>query len=73
MGEHCSMAERRADDATRDVESWLKCEYMQDHVGASYEGIISTVTSFGLFVELRDIYVEGLVHVTALTNDYYKV
>ncbi len=72
LGEHCSMAERRADDASRDVESWLKCEYMQEHVGETYGGIISTVTSFGLFVELSDIYVEGLVHVTALTNDYYK-
>lgn len=72
LGEHCSMAERRADDASRDVESWLKCEYMQEHVGETYAGIISTVTSFGLFVELSDIYVEGLVHVTALTNDYYK-
>ncbi|MGB1258104.1 MAG: ribonuclease R [Thiolinea sp.] len=72
LGEHCSMAERRADDASRDVVSWLKCEYMQEHVGETYAGIISAVTSFGLFVELSDIYVEGLVHVTALTNDYYK-
>jgi ribonuclease R len=71
FGDHCSMAERRADDATRDVVDWLKCEYMLDKIGESYPGIISSVTSFGIFVELQDIYVEGLVHVTALGNDYY--
>lgn len=69
--DHSSMAERRADDASRDVMAWLKCEYMQDRVGQEYEGIISAVTSFGLFVELNDVYVEGLVHVTALPGDYY--
>ena len=72
FGEHCSMTERRADDATRDAIDWLKCEYMQDRVGEEYEGIISSVTSFGLFVELDDIYVEGLVHVTSLSQDYYQ-
>ncbi|MEB4592107.1 ribonuclease R [Candidatus Thiothrix sp. Deng01] len=72
LGEHCSMTERRADDATRDVTAWLKCEYMQEHVGDSFTGVISGVTGFGLFVELTDIYVEGLVHVTALTSDYYR-
>ena len=66
------MAERRADDASRDVTAWLKCEYMQEHVGDVFDGIVSAVTNFGLFVELSDIYVEGLVHVTALTNDYYR-
>ncbi|MBJ6610568.1 MAG: ribonuclease R [Candidatus Thiothrix moscowensis] len=71
LGEHCSMTERRADDATRDVTAWLKCEYMQEHVGDSFSGVISGVTGFGLFVELSDIYVEGLVHITALTSDYY--
>ncbi|MBU0653822.1 MAG: ribonuclease R [Gammaproteobacteria bacterium] len=71
LGEHCSMTERRADDATRDVTAWLKCEYMQEHVGESFSGIISGVTGFGLFVELSDIYVEGLIHITALTSDYY--
>lgn len=71
LGEHTSMTERRAEDASRDVTAWLKCEYMQDRVGDTFDGIISAVTSFGLFVELRDIYVEGLIHVTALTNDYY--
>jgi len=71
LGEHCSMCEQRADDASRDVMSWLKAEYMQDKVGETFSGIISTVTGFGLFVELNDIYVEGLVHVTALKSDYY--
>jgi ribonuclease R len=71
LGEHCSVTERRADDATRDAVDWLKCEYMMDKVGEDYEGIVSSVTSFGLFVELKDIYVEGLVHITALDNDYY--
>jgi ribonuclease R len=71
LGEHCSVTERRADDATRDAVDWLKCEYMLDKVGESYDGIVSSVTSFGIFVELRDIFVEGLVHVTALHNDYY--
>ncbi|MEE9492673.1 MAG: ribonuclease R [Gammaproteobacteria bacterium] len=71
FGEHCSMSERRADDATRDAIDWLKCEYMMDKVGEAYDGVITSVTSFGVFVELRDIYVEGLVHITALNNDYY--
>jgi len=71
LGEQCSMTERRADEATRDVEAWLKCEYMMDKVGECFDGIISGVTSFGLFVELQGIYVEGLVHVTSLSNDYY--
>jgi ribonuclease R len=71
LGEQCSMTDRRAEDATRDVESWLKCEYMMDKVGEVFDGIISGVTSFGLFVELKGIYVEGLAHVTSLSNDYY--
>jgi ribonuclease R len=71
LGEHCSMTERRADDATRDAVDWLKCEYMMDKVGENYDGIVSSVTSFGIFVELKEIYVEGLVHITALHNDYY--
>lgn len=71
IGEQCSMTERRADEATRDAVSWLKCEYMMDKVGEEFDGIISAVTSFGIFVELSKIYVEGLVHVTALSNDYY--
>ncbi|WP_419569610.1 ribonuclease R [Rheinheimera sp.] len=72
LGEQCSMTERRADDATREVSDWLKCEYMQDHVGDSFKGVVSTVTNFGLFVRLVDLYIEGLVHVTSLPNDYYR-
>lgn len=71
IGEHCSMTERRADRAARDATDWLKCDYLQDHVGKTFEGVIMDVTSFGFFVELKDIYVQGLVHVTALKNDYY--
>jgi len=71
-GEHCSMTERRADDATREVQAWLKCEYLQDHVGDEFNGVVSAVTSFGLFVELENIYIEGLVHITALPSDYYN-
>jgi len=66
------MTSRRADEATRDVSDWLKCEYMQERVGEVHQGVISGVTSFGLFVELSDIYIEGLVHITALKNDYYQ-
>ncbi|MHA7817591.1 MAG: ribonuclease R [Pseudohaliea sp.] len=72
LGEHCSMTERRADDATRDVDAWLKCEYLQDRVGEEFAGVVAAVTSFGLFVELSDLYIEGLVHVTALPGDYYR-
>lgn len=71
LGEACSTTERRADEATRDAVDWLKCEFMMDKVGDVFEGIITGVTSFGIFVELQEIYVEGLVHVTALKNDYY--
>lgn len=70
-GEHCSATERRADDATRDAVDWLKCEYMLDKIGEVFSGVISSTTSFGIFVELQDIYVEGLIHVSALGNDYY--
>ncbi|MEZ5555490.1 ribonuclease R [Haliea sp.] len=72
QGLHCSMTERRADDATRDVESWLKCEFLQEHVGDEFDGVIAAVTSFGLFVELQPIYIEGLVHISALPGDYYS-
>lgn len=71
LGEHCSMTERRADDATRDVADWLKCEFMQDHVGDTFTGVISTVTNFGLFVRLSDLHIEGLVHITSLGRDFY--
>jgi ribonuclease R len=71
LGIHCSMTERRADDATRDVEAWLKCFYMRDHLGSSFEGTISSVTGFGLFVALDDLFIEGLVHVSELGADYF--
>lgn len=71
LGMHCSMTERRADDATRDVETWLKCFYMQDKVGETFNGSVAGVTSFGLFVALDEVYVEGLLHVTELGNDYF--
>lgn len=71
LGEHCSTSERRADRATRDVVDWLKCDYMLNKVGQSFDGHIVDVTGFGVFVELDKIYVEGLVHVTALENDCY--
>jgi ribonuclease R len=72
LGEHCSLTERRADEATREVVAWLKCEYMQDRVGEDFVGVIAGVTSFGFFVELKDIYVEGLVHISRLKDDYYQ-
>ncbi len=68
---HCSMTERRADESTREIVQWYKCQYMQDRVGDEFHGTISSVTSFGVFVELDDIFVEGLVHITSLPNDYY--
>ncbi|WP_043739822.1 ribonuclease R [Thioalkalivibrio nitratireducens] len=71
LGEHCSMTERRADDATRDAVAWLKAEYMQDKVGDVFDGVVSGVTGFGLFVEIVDVFIDGLVHVTSLDNDYY--
>ena len=72
LGNHCSMTERRADDATREVADWLKCEYMQDHVGGEFNGVISSVTGFGLFVRLDDLFIDGLVHISTLENDYYQ-
>ena len=68
---HCSLTERRADLATRDATDWLKCEFMQSHVGEQFDGKITDVTGFGVFVELKDVYVQGLVHITSLKNDYY--
>lgn len=72
LGTHFSETERRADDATRDVEAWLKTYYMQDHVGSEFDGTISGVTSFGLFVTLDDMYVDGLVHISDLGQDYFQ-
>ncbi len=71
FGEHCSRTERRADEATRDAMDWLKCEYMQQHLGQTFKGVVSSVTGFGLFVGLTDIFVEGLVHISSLPSDYY--
>ena len=71
LGEQCSMTERRADDATREVEAWLKCEFLRDKVGEQFEGVISAVTGFGIFVELAGLYIEGLVHISGLPGDYY--
>ncbi len=72
LGMQCSMTERRADDATREVADWLKCEFMQDHIGEVFEGIISSVTGFGIFVRLKDLFIDGLVHITTLGQDYYQ-
>lgn len=72
LGETCSSAERRADAAGYQVVNWLKCEYMREHVGDEFEGIVSAVTGFGLFVQLRDFYIDGLVHISTLGNDYYQ-
>ena len=72
VGIHCSETERRADDATRDVEAWLKTYFMQDHVGEEFDGTISGVTSFGLFVTLDELYVDGLVHISDLGQDYFQ-
>jgi ribonuclease R len=72
LGEQCSMTERRADDATRDVADWLKCEFMLDHVGDTFEGVIASVTNFGFFVRLSEFHIDGLVHISALKNDYYQ-
>ena len=72
FGEHASTAERRADAAGYSVVDWLKCEYMQDKIGEEFVATVTSVTSFGLFVELNDIFVEGLVHITELSNDYYR-
>ncbi|MCJ2378162.1 ribonuclease R [Vibrio sp. ZSDZ34] len=71
-GEQCSMTERRADDATREVSDWLKCEYMQDHVGEELDGVIANVTGFGFFVRLTELHIDGLVHISTLANDYYQ-
>jgi ribonuclease R len=71
-GVHCSVNERRADEASRDVEAWLKCMFMRERLGEDYGGTVSTVASFGLFVQLDNLFVEGLIHITELGGDYYK-
>ena len=72
LGRHCSETERRADDASRDVENWLKCYYMRDHVGGTFSGSITGVVPFGLFVTLDDYFVDGLVHISELGRDYFQ-
>jgi ribonuclease R len=72
LGRHCSETERRADDASRDVENWLKCYYMRDHVGGTFSGTITGVVPFGLFVTLDDYFVDGLVHISELGRDYFQ-
>lgn len=72
IGLHCSQTERRADEATRDVQNWLKCYYMRGRIGEVFDGTISAVTAFGIFVALDQVYVEGLVHVSDLGADYFQ-
>jgi ribonuclease R len=72
LGVHCSANERRADEASRDVENWLKCYYMKDRLGEEFTGVVSGVTPFGIFVQLDELFVEGLVHVTGLGQDYFQ-
>ncbi|MDR2508489.1 MAG: ribonuclease R [Candidatus Accumulibacter sp.] len=71
-GAHCSMTERRGDEASRDVENWLKCHYMRERIGEEFDGVISSVVPFGIFVALDGVYVEGLVHVSDLGEDYFR-
>ena len=72
LGVECSTTERRADEATRDVNDWLKCEFMQDHVGDTFEAVIASVTHFGMFVRLDKLFIDGLVHISSLGSDYYQ-
>jgi ribonuclease R len=72
LGSTCSQHERRAEEATREVEAWLKCQYMEDKVGEQYPGVITGVTTFGAFVQIPELQIDGLVHVTSLANDYYQ-
>jgi ribonuclease R len=71
-GLHCSANERRADEASRDVEAWLKCKYMREHLGEEYGGVVTSATSFGIFVTLDAMFVEGLVHITELGGEYFR-
>ena len=71
LGAISSAHERRAEDATREVEAWLKCQYMSDKIGEDYDGVITGVTNFGVFVQISELQIDGLVHVTSLLNDYY--
>jgi ribonuclease R len=71
-GLHCSANERRADEASRDVEAWLKCKFMREHLGEEYSGVVTSATGFGIFVTLDSLYVEGLVHITELGGEYFR-
>jgi ribonuclease R len=71
LGSITSAHEKRAEEATREVEAWLKCQYMEQHLGDEFDGVITGVTNFGLFVQVTELLVDGLVHVTSLSNDYY--
>ncbi len=71
-GLHCSANERRADEASRDVEAWLKCKYMREHLGEEYSGVVTSVAGFGIFVTLDELYVEGMVHITELGGEYFR-
>jgi ribonuclease R len=71
FGDSCSITERRADEATRDVEAWLKCQYVEQHLGEPFDGVVTAVTSFGLFVELQGLFVDGLIHISGLGQDYF--
>jgi ribonuclease R len=71
LGAICSAHERRAEEATREVEAWLKCQFMQDKIGNTYSGVITGVTNFGAFVQIPEMQIDGLVHVSSLQNDYY--
>jgi ribonuclease R len=71
-GAHCSANERRADEASRDVEAWLKCRYMREHLGEEFGGTVTAATSFGLFITLDEMYVEGLLHISELGGEYFR-
>jgi ribonuclease R len=71
LGQDCSFRERRADEATRGAVAWLKCFYMQDRIGEEFDGIVSGVVDFGLFVQIEGLQVDGLLHVSALGADYF--
>jgi len=71
MAIHCSQRERRAEEAERDVDERFKCAWMEKHIGSEFDGVVTGVTSFGLFVELNESKVSGLVHISQLANDYY--
>ena len=69
---HCSANERRADEASRDVEAWLKCKFMREHLGEEYSGVVTSAATFGIFVTLDELYVEGMVHITELGGEYFR-